>query len=531
MTATPLAEQDQTRQRPLTEAGEAFLLSRAISPETAQSAGVWDDGSHIGFPYTNDLNQIIAIKLRGMTEKSFYQKGVCETYFLQPQSLSSDILIITEGEIDALSLREAGFQDVMSCPNGAPQKVSEGKVDPSEDGKFRYVWGAKALYQAAKKVVIWTDADSPGQALGEELARRIGKGRCWRVSPLPDCKDANDVLMKHGPEKLKEVMGNLIPWPVQGVYDALHYEAKVKNIFKGGMSKGQSTGYASLDVLYTVVPGHLTVITGTPGSGKTAFLNQLMVKLAQNLDWKFAIQSTEIEPPIHIAMLCALHTGQPFFDYPGAHNQKLNEQELDAALAWVNDHFTFLESEGCAGVKDTIERLELAVMRYGVRGACIDPASYLRGKSGDGMDVEQVGFMLESFKNFSVMHECCTWLIAHPYKIRQNDDGSSPVPKGYSISGSAHWANRPDCGITIHRPADDRSKTEFHVWKMRYSWVGKEGKSDLYFDLPTGRYTEQPIPRQGPVIYSAYSGEPIGNDPLADMEIPPVKQQVNSRPW
>ncbi|CAB4122918.1 Archaeal primase DnaG/twinkle, TOPRIM domain [uncultured Caudovirales phage] len=499
--AIPLQNVAQEPPTSLPQAAEAYFAGRHISPETALAAGVIADTTTVSFPYLDEKGQITALKVRGIAEKKFWQKGVCETYFRQPVVLESPTLTIVEGEIDCLSLMEIGITDVVSVPNGAPQKVSDNKVDASEDGKFRYVWGAKSLYESAKKIIIWTDTDGPGQALGEELARRIGKGRCWRPAMPDDCKDANDVLVKHGPVALREAYDKATPWPIQGVYDAHHYADRVRSLYTGGLHSGASTGFANLDPLYTVLGGHLCVVTGAPGSGKTAFVNQIMVNLAQSLDWKFAVQSTEIEPPVHIAMLAAIYLSKPFFEFDGV--VKMTPAEVESSLDWVNEHFTFLESDGAADVASTIERLQVAVMRYGVRGVCIDPASYLRGKSGDSMDIEQVGHMLEEFKNFSVQHDCATWLIAHPRKMMGDE-----VPTGYAVSGSAHWYNRPDVGFTIHRPADNRAVTEFHLWKMRYSWIGKEGSAELYFDIPTGRYSEQPF-SAGKVVYSAYTGNPL----------------------
>ena len=479
---------------------EGYFMHRGISPETWASVGVvpgtWKQRPAMFFPYKDG-----AYKVRGLEEKWFSQVNVCNSFFMQPETLSSDSLIIVEGEGDSLSFLEAGVLDAMSVPNGAPQKVSENRVDASEDRKFSYVWGAKHLYDQAKKIYIATDGDAPGQALAEELARRIGKARCWRVTYPDGCKDANDVLRAHGAEAVRDLLTKAEPWPIQGIYDAKHYEDKVKSIYNGGLAKGISTGFPSLDDYYTVVPGHLVVVTGVPGSGKSSFLNQILVNLADRLDWKFAIQSTEIDPPVHIAMLAAIYTGIPFFD--DFNVTRMDVVQLDKALDWVNDHFTFLESDGPANVKGTIERLENAVMRYGVRGVCIDPASYLRGEGGDSMSTEQVGFMLEEFKSFAKTHDCVTWLIAHPFKIRQNQDGTAPVPKGYDISGSAGWYNRADMGLTVHRPADDRTKTELYVWKVRFGHTGKEGMTDFFYDVPTGRYSENPFPRApGQVVYS-----------------------------
>jgi hypothetical protein len=61
------------------------------------------------------------------------------------------------------------------------------------------------------------------------------------------------------------------------------------------------------------------------------------------------------------------------------------------------------------------------------------------------------------------------------------------VPTGYSISGSAHYYNRADFGLTIQRKMD---QTIFHVWKCRFSWQGQIGEANLYYDKATGLFSE-----------------------------------------
>jgi hypothetical protein len=98
------------------------------------------------------------------------------------------------------------------------------------------------------------------------------------------------------------------------------------------------------------------------------------------------------------------------------------------------------------------------------------------------------------------------------------------VPTGYSVAASSHWYNRPDIGITIHRSDSDRSITQFHVWKMRYSWVGKEGQEDLYYDVPTGRFSDTPFPFPQPkIVYSAYTP---GSSSIPEIEEVPVMRRV-----
>ena len=79
------------------------------------------------------------------------------------------------GEMDKLSLEEAGFTNVVSVPNGAPDKVKNGSLpEHSADKAFAYVWNCWEELQQASCILLGTDNDLPGHALAEELARRLG---------------------------------------------------------------------------------------------------------------------------------------------------------------------------------------------------------------------------------------------------------------------------------------------------------------------------------------------------------------------
>ena len=77
---------------------------------------------------------------------------------------SSAEIIIVEGEMDKLALDEAGLQNVISVPDGAPRAVKEGDLPPPEaDTKFQYLWNCRAVLDQAVRIVLATDSDAPGQ--------------------------------------------------------------------------------------------------------------------------------------------------------------------------------------------------------------------------------------------------------------------------------------------------------------------------------------------------------------------------------
>ena len=497
--------------QPLTDDALAWLCDRGISERTAKKANLFSVTHYINaegakvpcvaFPYLVD-GQETGAKIRSLTTKGFSCTNSLKSFFNLDSVASDETLVICEGEMDALSVTEAGFMSAVSVPNGAVAKVSDTQPSPEEDTTFSFLWHAKDQIEKASKIVLACDSDSQGQAMSEELARRIGKDRCWRIEWPEGCKDANDVLVKRGSGFLEELIDNARPWPVSGIYDAESFADEVKHIYKNGAGKGVSTGYPAVDELYTVAEGQLTVVTGNPSSGKSEFIDQIMMNQAIGHDMKFAVCSFENEPKFHIAKLMSKLTGKPFFQ--GQH-ERLNEYELDQALDFINQHFTFIhQADGSMATLDSIlERLKVAVMRNGIRGCVIDPYNYI-SRPNNINETEWISDMLTRVRVFAQAHGIHIWFVAHPAKM-QRENGKVPAPKGYDISGSAAWFAKADCGLTVHRSDPTSNTCEIILWKIRFSWIGKQGETRLVFDKVTSRYME-------PTAYSIRAQNDIKND-------------------
>lgn len=483
-----------------------YLSSRGISSHTAMRGSIvyeedrWMKGRAqraIGFPYYQD-GKVYAVKWRGIDEKAFIQTGAANTLWGIERIEKGKNLVICEGEIDALSLWQAGVPAV-SVPNGAPMKVSD-SPPKGDERKYQYLQHAEELINESPRIVLATDNDAQGEALGEELARRLGRGKCWKVRWPDGCKDANDTLRSMGSSVVKECVENAEPWPVKGLYDALHFREGVDVLYETGLVRGQSTGFREVDEIYTVMPGQLTIVTGIPSMGKSAFVDQIMVNLAKREGWRFAVCSFENEPRIHIAKLMQLYVGKPFFE---GKTPRMTKDEKAHAGAWIKDHFSFLyQGDGHQStIENIIDRLRSAVLRYGIRGAVIDPANFI-DRDRDMSETDWVSDALTKLKVFLMAHDLHIWFVAHPSKQYRGDDGQYRVPGGYDISGSSHWFNKADMGMTIHRPDLHMNKSEVHIWKSRYNWIGKPGKATLMYETSTGAYFDpgdlwEPAPKPG----------------------------------
>lgn len=469
-----------------------WLSSRGISASTAQKYELigYEKGTDpvVGFPYYDKAGNVVAVKQRFTGEKKFLCWQSPDSFFGLRHLKKGDNLYIVEGEMDVLAMAEIGIRAV-SVPNGAPMKVTEGKIDPSEDGKFKFLWDAKEFIDAAERIFIATDIDGPGEALAEEIARRVGKGKSWRIKFPEGIKDANECLIKGGTAALKRSTEAAHPWPVQGLYDAFHFRDLVRELYEKGAGKGESTGYGCVDEFYSIVPGQVTICTGIPSSGKSEFVDQLMVNLASEKNWRFGVCSFENEPRLHISKLMAKRAKTHFFEGP---TRRMNSEEFNAALDWVQEHFAFVwQDDGSLADLDSIlDRLRVAILRYGIRGAVIDPYNFISRDSRDKSETEWISDMLTKVKAFAMGHGVHIWFVAHPTKLQRGQDGRIPVPGGYDISGSAAWFAKADCGITVHREKDDPLTAQIHVWKCRFAWVGKQGATNLVYNTSTTCYAE-----------------------------------------
>jgi twinkle protein len=470
-----------------------WLQERGISQQTADKMRLFASEKYfgklgrsadaIGFPYYRN-GALVAAKYRSFPDKDFTQdSGGAHDFFGIDMVKKGEPLIIVEGEIDCLTLLELGIENVVSVPSGAPIKVADGKVLPSEDKKFAYVWNAREIIDAAPYVVLATDQDNAGQALAEELARRIGKEKC-RLAKF-EKKDLNEVhLGDPARTEVFKVIDSAAAYPISGISDAGTYFDRLNDLYNKGTGKGFSTGYQSVDSVYTVAPAQLTVVTGYPSSGKSNFIDQIMVNLARDHDWKFAVCSFENQPEIHISRLMEIYTKRRFFEG----KDRMTEQDKDIAFKFVKDHFLFIDTNGeePSTLDSILERARAAVKRMGVRGLVIDQYNYIELPKGDGTETNAISDMLTRVQKFCKAHDVHTWFIAHPSKItRQGVE--QPRPDGMSIAGSMAWWAKTDCGLTVHRR---EHHVEISVWKCRYRWVGTQGETTMLYNKTAGTYSE-----------------------------------------
>lgn len=431
----------------------------------------------IAFPYFRD-GEVVNVKYRTV-DKQFRMEKNAETCLYGLDDIGdADDLIFVEGEIDKLSLETVGFENCVSVPNGA-------------DSDLDCLGADSERLAHVKRFILAVDNDEKGEKLKQKLISRIGRDRCWIVEwPFP-CKDANEVLVEHGADKLRQCVENAKPIPIEGAFEIDDLRDEVFALYEHGTPNGAHPGWDCLNDLYRPVLGQWTAVIAIPGSGKTAWMAALMVNLAREQDWKFAVFPAENLPAAEYAsMLAEIYLGAPFNDGP---TPRMSREDLGAALDWLQEHFVILSPNDDELDLDSLLSMAKAYcLRRGINGFVIDPWNELDHKQpANQTETQYVSHSLIKVRRFAKSHNIHVWIVVHPTKLAKDREGRYPVPTLYDAAGSAHWRNKADFGIAIYRHFDDHTKpTEIHVQKVRWKWAGKLGLAYLYFDKVCGRYSE-----------------------------------------
>lgn len=481
----------------LTPSTLAYFTARGISKEILAELKVTQSNEWmpkakgnidvICFNYFRD-GELINVKYRGK-DKDFKLSKDAELIFYNLDSAKgNDGVIIVEGEIDCLSVRQAGVTSVVSVPNGAT----------SGSAKLEYLDNCFDLFYDKKQIILMVDNDEPGLKLREELARRFGYDRCFKVEYPTDCKDANDVLLKHGPQAVKDCIQNAQEFPIEGVFSMKEMYEDVHSFYYKGYPIGVRCGIPTFDDHLQFMLGQFTTITGVPGSGKSEFTDYIMTELAKNHGWCFGVCSFENQPSsLHVTKIMEKYVGKSFAKrFNDA--DRIAPVEFDDAVNFVDSHFYFININKVeATLQGILDKAKELVLRKGIKGLVIDPWNYIEHKNVKGQtETQYTSECLTKIKAFALSHQIHIFFVAHPTKMPKVN-GKYEVPTLYSISGSAHFFNKTDNGITVNRDFGNNT-VDVYIQKVRYSWLGKIGCASFSYDMDRRRYLPLSPPEESP---------------------------------
>lgn len=449
-------------------------LSKAYFPQFGTERGCIAFLYHIG-------DKLVNVKFRSQEKAFTQQKNGHKIFYKLNDIVGHDEVIITEGEIDALSFEVAGYKNCISVPDGGIQPNWK-----NIEGKLTFIQNSSEYLRNVKKFYLAVDNDVVGEGLLKILAKRFGKEKCVIVRFKGGCKDANESLVRYGKESLVEAIETAQPFPVEGVHTGLEFKDDVFDVYENGYPEGVKSGIDNVDELIRYHEGKLVVITGIPSHGKTTLTINLLNRYATRSDWKFAVFSPEHSTRELIVILARQIIKKHFHK---ERYDRMTREELEEVMDFINKHFFFIDplsaEKDTFTINDVFDATRYLQMKYGINGLLIDSWSKIQHMaSKHETETNYVQRMLNRMSAFTKKTNLNIYLIAHPTKMEKNSKGEFKIPSLYDVAGSANFYNLTDIGLTVYRkPMFDRSdQTSLIVTKMKEDWMGSLGTAKLDYN-------------------------------------------------
>jgi 5S rRNA maturation endonuclease (ribonuclease M5) len=421
--------------------------------------------------------------VQGLRDKS---KNIEYNGFVHCVTVPSGMLLVRQdgcisvsGNCDALSVYEAGIHNVVSVPNGA-------------NSNLKYIDNCYEYFINKKKIVIATDNDEAGRKLRDELMFRFGVDRCYMVDLPEDCKDSNDVLVKHGKDVLKKVIENATQIPIEGLTAYNERKNRLLDLYENGIPSGTPCGIYGFDEYLRFQGGLVTMITAPPSSGKSEFLDYIISSLAVRENWRFGVFSFENQPiELHDAKLAEKIIGKAF-GFRKDKGNRIDKESLNLVIDELHDKFKIIDtSKVDISLDGVLSKSEEMVNKYGIKGLVIDPYNKILHSVPSGMtETNYVNFFMTKITSFAKRFNVHIFLVVHPTKPQNTSASTDGKPQRvtlYSASGSANFYNQTDNGFVLLRDRET-GIVDVHIEKVRFNEQGREGWVSFTFDTMTRQY-------------------------------------------
>lgn len=452
-----------------------WFSSRGISRSTLFELGITDGNEWM--PQTGKVehtiqfnyfvaNDLVNIKYRDGRKNFKLYKGAEKVFYNINSIVGYEYCVIVEGEMDVLALHEAGVTNVVSVPNGATLNTNN----------LEYLDNTIDYFIDKEKIIIAVDSDEAGQALQQELIRRLGTEVCY-ISTFDDCKDANEYLLKYGPEKLVGRITAAKPVPLENVTTFRDIEDEITDFVRNGFRPGYQVGLPNFDDIFSTYTKQFITVTGIPSSGKSDFVDQMVIGYNRNYGWKTAFASPENQPTyLHAHKLMRKVWG----GMPTAGDIGTDSWNQVAELC--NDSFFHIDMEKYT-LESVLKKGAELVKRKGIKCLVIDPFNKVRLQKSTS-DVNQYTLdYLEQIDIFAKKHDVLVIVVAHPTKMYKDQNGKIEEPTMYNIKGGGEWYDASYHGLLVHRDYENKT-VKAKVLKVKFQNLGENGAEAHFKWMP-----------------------------------------------
>jgi twinkle protein len=444
-----------------------WFKSRGISQKTLTDLRVGEGSEYM--PQTGKAENtikfnyfmggdLINIKYRDGRKNFKLYKGAEKVFYNIDSIIGYEYCVIVEGEMDVLALHEAGVTNAISVPNGATLNTNN----------LEYLDNCIDYFEDKDKIVLAVDTDEAGLALQAELVRRLGSEVCYLAS-FDDCKDANEYLQKYGKEKLSERISGARPVPLENVTTFRDIEDEVTDFVRNGFKPGYQVGLQNFDDIFSTYTGQFITVTGIPSSGKSDFVDQMVVGYNQNYGWKTAFASPENVPTYLHAHKLMRKVWQGMPTSADIHGDKWNK-----VADHCNTNFFHIDMERYT-LESVLKKGAELVKRKGIKCLVIDPFNKVRDVDCKTEDVNRYTMeYLTKIEMFAKKFDVLVFIVAHPTKMYKDKDGKIEEPTMYNIKGGGEWYDASYHGILVHRDYENKT-VKAKILKVKFQNLGENG--------------------------------------------------------
>tara|TARA_R110000796_G_scaffold90263_1_gene194086 strand:- start:40 stop:1839 length:1800 start_codon:yes stop_codon:yes gene_type:complete len=421
------------------------------------------------------------------SQKNFTQSSGTRSIFYNINSIiGQKEVYITEGEFDVLALHQIGIKNAISVPNGA-------------NDNDEYWRNSEPYLKDVKKFIIAVDNDIKGNELKEKIAQRLGRFRCEYIEFVN--KDANGDLIAL---ILKDTIKKRKRFPVSGTFTVSDLKSGILNLYDNGLPDTiypKCYRFKALKDVFSIMLGQVTTVTGIPSHGKSNFVDDYVLNIVNDYDYKCSWFSPEHSPmSLYQTNLIEKVVGRSFWkdkeDKNGRPLPRISKVEINEYEEWANEKIYLTGAEG-----DTlptwdwlIEKFKEQMYSFGINIFVVD--AFNKVMLDKGNKLEEINRVLTQLTHFAQSNNVAIILVAHPTKMREDEKtGLLKVPTLYDVSGSADFRNQTHNGFTVYRHFENESSegfTEFFNMKTKFNFQGEiGGRVEFSYSTINGRFYER----------------------------------------
>jgi len=466
--------------RELSQEAIDLMAVRKITKETLDYWEVvestWNGSNVYVFQYSRDGRRFIHVTYREIKPNGF--KGGCEK---NTESIlwgmchieDGEPLVITEGQPDAMAIWQSGYKNVVSVPSGANNLTW-----------IETCWD----WLRGREIIVWADNDKPGLEFADNVRRRLENVKIIVADGL---KDANEVLYKHGPEKVLTMINDAINEMPNGLLDMAHVEYDTMAVTENGIETG-FYGYDSY--VGDWKEKDLTVIFGRNGEGKTTLVSQIIAHCLEKGVKTFLYSGEMSEYKIQDWLYKQLvGNKREYMDQVKTKYKVVDVIKpgiIKRIKEWHEGLFYLFDrrEEGVSNDLDKFfELMELAAKRFGVRLFVIDNLMSKLEENADSLNSDQANFV-QRCKFFAINTKTHIVLVAHPNKAKGEITGNEGNLGKLDISGSNNIPNKADNIISVERVWGEGRECDAIVTSLKDREVGQRKVFNFLFSEKTLRF-------------------------------------------